>query len=136
MDAIKLDEIECVVRGCNFLLRNITHEAFAFEKDKDDEPKYKYEDFTGIKDEDLFPYLLVNIGSGVSICCIRNRDDWERVGGTSMGGGTFWGLGRLLTGVSDFDELLAMAGKGSREGVDTLVKDIYGHGTLIIKSLI
>jgi len=28
MDAIKLDEIECVVRGSIFLLRNITHEAF------------------------------------------------------------------------------------------------------------
>ena len=43
-----------------------------------------------------------------------------------MGGGTFWGLGRLLTGVSNFDELLDLAEQGSREGVDTLVKDIYG----------
>jgi type II pantothenate kinase len=81
-----------------------------------------------MKDEDLFPYLLVNIGSGVSICCIKNRNEWQRVGGTSMGGGTFWGLGRLLTGVSNFDELLALAGTGRREGVDTLVKDIYGNG--------
>lgn len=34
--------------------------------------------------------------------------------------------GRLLTGVSNFDELLDLAEQGSREGVDTLVKDIYG----------
>ena len=42
---------------------------------------------------DTFPYLLVNIGSGVSIICIKNETEWERVGGTAMGGGTFWGLG-------------------------------------------
>ena len=43
-----------------------------------------------------------------------------------MGGGTFWGLGRLLTGVSNFDELLDLAEQGDRDGVDILVKDIYG----------
>jgi len=55
MEAIKLDEIECVVRGCNFLMRNITHEAFSFEKDKDDLPKYDYQDFTGMKDRVFQP---------------------------------------------------------------------------------
>lgn len=128
-EAVKLDEIACVVKGCNFLLRNIPHEAFSFEKKDDTEPKFSYEDFTGGgNDENLFPYLLVNIGSGVSICCIRSADEWERVGGTSMGGGTFWGLGRLLTGKDSFDDILELAEKGSRSGVDTVVRDIYGGG--------
>ena len=63
----------------------------------------------------------------MSILKIFFRNEWERVGGTSMGGGTFWGLGRLLTGCSNFDDLLTLAGKGKRDRVDTLVKDIYGH---------
>ena len=117
-----MDEIECVVRGCNFLLSHIPDEAFSFQKEDDDFKRV----FHPNSKTGEFPYLLVNIGSGVSIICITAAGEWERVGGTAMGGGTFWGLGRLLTGVSNFDELLAMAEEGSREGVDTLVKDIYG----------
>ena len=30
----------------------------------------------------------------------------QRIGGTATGGGTFWGLGRLLTGENGFDNLL------------------------------
>ena len=41
--------------------------------------------------------------------------------------------GRLLTGVSNFDELLDLAEQGSREGVDTLVKDIYGQEITFIR---
>ena len=32
VEAQKLDEIECVVRGCNFLLNHIPDEAFSFEE--------------------------------------------------------------------------------------------------------
>lgn len=123
----KMDEIECVVRGCNFLLNHIPDEAFSFQKEEDDFKRV----FHPNSKTGEFPYLLVNIGSGVSIICIHGNGKWERVGGTAMGGGTFWGLGRLLTGVANFDELLAMAEAGSREGVDTLVKDIYGFGLIL-----
>ena len=53
---------------------------------------------------DTYPYLLVTIGSGVSILMVESESKFERIGGTATGGGTFWGLGRLLTGatVSDF----------------------------------
>ena len=47
-------------------------------------------------------------------------------GGTATGGGTFWGLGRLLTKAKGFDELLEMATHGDFRKVDMLVKDIYG----------
>lgn len=175
----KEDEIECLIYGCNFLLKNIPDEAFIYLRHGN--PDYK---FQGV-DQDVFPYLLVNIGSGVSLvkvcylvlagwktclypkismdtlCIIKivlslhllcplllilasflllfspglclkvSRSDssgcpitcgyvawsqkenhhdgdslflqvesdtkFERIGGTSTGGGTFWGLGCLLT---------------------------------------
>lgn len=50
-----------------------------------------------------FPCLLVNIGSGVSIIKIDDYGKFERISGTSLGGGTLWGLLSLLTGAKSFD---------------------------------
>lgn len=75
---------------------------------------------------DVYPYLLVNIGSGVSMIKVSGPRQFERVGGTHLGGGTFWGLMSLLTGAATFDDMLAMADRGDNAGVDMLVGDIYG----------
>ena len=58
----KEDEMECLIRGCNFLLRNISNEVFEFHREQ--KPPYVFQD---LDHSELFPYLLVNIGSGVSI---------------------------------------------------------------------
>jgi type II pantothenate kinase len=50
-----------------------------------------------------FPFLLVNIGSGVSIIKVDDYGKFERISGTSLGGGTLWGLLSLLTGARSFD---------------------------------
>ncbi|XP_069467424.1 pantothenate kinase 1 isoform X3 [Ambystoma mexicanum] len=70
--------------------------------------------------------LLVNIGSGVSILAVYSKDNYKRVTGTSLGGGTFLGLCCLLTGCETFEEALTMAAEGDSTNVDKLVKDIYG----------
>lgn len=57
----KEDEMSCLIDGCNFLLKNIPDEAFLYQRHA--EPTYK---FQGVS-RDIFPYLLVNIGSGVSL---------------------------------------------------------------------
>ncbi|KAF4530262.1 hypothetical protein B566_EDAN007303 [Ephemera danica] len=57
---------------------------------------------------------------------VESEDTYERIGGTATGGGTFWGLGSLLTSAKGFDELLALAEKGDHRNIDMLVKDIYG----------
>jgi len=75
-----------------------------------------------------YPYLLVNIGSGVSILKVKSTNDYERVSGSSMGGGTYWGLCRLLTNAATFEEVLDIAEKGDASEIDMLVKDIYGGG--------
>lgn len=77
---------------------------------------------------DIYPYLLVNIGSGVSMIKVSGPRKYERIGGTSLGGGTLWGLLSLITGARNFDDMLAMAEKGDNTAVDMLVGDIYGTG--------
>lgn len=72
------------------------------------------------------PCLLVNIGSGVSIIKVDEDGKYERVSGTSLGGGTLWGLLSLLTDAESFDEMLEMASRGDNGTVDMLVSDVYG----------
>ncbi|KAG2459263.1 PANK4 kinase, partial [Polypterus senegalus] len=118
----KEDEMSCLIKGCNFVLKNIPHEAFVYVKHAD--PEFRFQ----TTQPDIFPYLLVNIGSGVSIVKVESEDKFERIGGSSIGGGTFWGLGALLTNTKRFDELLQLASRGQHASVDMLVKDIYGGG--------
>ncbi|GIL89535.1 hypothetical protein Vretimale_1901 [Volvox reticuliferus] len=115
----KEDEMACLVSGCNFLLKAIHHEAFIYEAGTS----------TFIptnEDSDLYPYLLVNIGSGVSMVKVSGDNDFERVSGSSIGGGTYWGLCRLLTQRTNFDEMLELSMQGDNSSIDMLVGDIYG----------
>jgi type II pantothenate kinase len=69
-------------------------------------------------------YLLINIGTGTSIYLIKARE-YTRILGSGIGGGTFLGLGKLLTGETGFSELVSLARKGEAAAADLLVKDIY-----------
>ena len=101
------------------------------------------------------PFLVVNVGSGVSILLVdpstrakaknfRKGGDrgnvkrrkgganvttqppqWRRVGGSSLGGATFLGLCRALGCASNFEEALKLAAEGDSKTVDLLVGDIY-----------
>src|SRR4051812_40302683 len=87
---------------------NVYEEVFTYNADT------KQKTFLSNMSEAFFPFLLVNIGrfvchclfivgaynqnnSGVSILRVDSYGQYERVSGTSVGGGTFWGLCRLLT---------------------------------------
>lgn len=114
----KEDEMNCLVAGANFLLKAIRHEAFTHMEG--------HKEFVQIDQNDLFPYLLVNIGSGVSIIKVDGDGQFQRISGTNVGGGTYWGLGRLLTKCKSFDELLELSQRGDNRNIDMLVGDIYG----------
>nr|XP_007153743.1 hypothetical protein PHAVU_003G061300g [Phaseolus vulgaris]ESW25737.1 hypothetical protein PHAVU_003G061300g [Phaseolus vulgaris] len=114
----KEDEMDCLVAGANFLLEVVHQEAFTYMGDQ--------KQFVQIDKNDLYPYLLVNIGSGVGMIKVEGEGKFERVSGTSIGGGTFWGLGKLLTKCKSFDELLELSYRGNNRQVDMLVGDIYG----------
>lgn len=70
--------------------------------------------------------MLVTVGSGVSVMKVNSPTDFERVGGTALGGGSFWGLCKLLTNIGDFDELMEIIKGGDPTKTDLLVGDIYG----------
>jgi type II pantothenate kinase len=73
------------------------------------------------------PFLLVNIGTGTSWHVV-NGEKQERILGSGLGGGTFTGLGSLLSSAKDVRLLSMLANEGQKGNVDVLVKDIYDGG--------
>lgn len=115
-------------QGLDFFITEIPRGVFTYN---DSDPMHFEEPRA-----DIYPYLLVNIGSGVSMIKVSGRRKFERIGGTSLGGGTLWGLLSLLTGARTFDDMLKMAEIGDNGAVDMLVGDIYGtdYGKIGLKS--
>jgi len=75
-----------------------------------------------------YPYVVCNIGSGVSVLVVRSHNDFKRVSGSSIGGGFFQGLCSLLCKCDTFEEAIELAARGDNKNVDKLVRDIYGKG--------
>ncbi|KAM0719435.1 hypothetical protein Q7P37_005340 [Cladosporium fusiforme] len=123
VDVLQEDEMECLIKGLDFFITEIPQEVFTYH-DNDIENPMHYQEARS----DIYPYLLVNIGSGVSMIKVSGPSQYQRIGGTSLGGGTLWGLLSLLTGARTFDDMLAMADSGDNSSVDLLVGDIYGEG--------
>ena len=119
------DELAALAKGLDFLLDHARAEVYTYER----------VDFRTLRGElttcdqtreGRFPYLVVNIGSGVSILKVQGPTQIERVSGTSLGGGTYFGLCSLLTKCTSFAQLLAMCEHGDPTAVDMTVGDIYG----------
>lgn len=120
VDVHQEDEMQCLIVGLDFFINEIPGEVFVYGGE---EQPIKCHD-----DPVQYPYLLVNIGSGVSMIKVSGPENYERIGGSSLGGGTLWGLLSLLTGAKSFDEMLNLSTKGDNTKVDMLVGDIYGAG--------
>ena len=82
-----------------------------------------------------YPYMLVTIGTGVSVLRVDGPRKHERVSGSTVGGGTFWGLMRLLTDVENFEDAMKLAEKGDPTKVDMMVGDIYGKNSDALEKL-
>lgn len=157
VEVLREDEMDCLIEGLKFITL-IPDEVYYFS----DELIYHHSHLSHVDkhNDDLeqlerpsanppqygvifesnptpqLPCLLVNIGSGVSIIKVDEEGKFERVSGTSLGGGTLWGLLSLLTPATSFDEMLALSEQGDNSTVDMLVGDIYGqdYGRLGLKS--
>jgi type II pantothenate kinase len=124
IDVEPLGEMEMIVNGLNFLMeRDLSNEVYTVD------PTTKEKTF-GILDhikDSCFPYLLVNIGSGVSILKVNSHDSFERISGSTLGGGTFWALCRLLAKTDTYEQAQELSAKGDAKNVDLFVGDIYGY---------
>jgi type II pantothenate kinase len=119
VDFRREDEMECLIEGLKFitlipdevyffsdeLIHSVSHPGnlgpTELERPSPNPPKYSVS-FESHPSPQL-PCLLVNIGSGVSIIRVDEDGSFERVSGTSLGGGTLWGLLSLLTPATTFD---------------------------------
>lgn len=126
VEVTREDEMECLIEGLKFitlipdevyyfsdeLIQSVSHPpnpkvtpsagaAGTLERPSPDPPKYAVTFETNPTPQ--LPCLLVNIGSGVSIIKVDEDGEFERVSGTSLGGGTLWGLLSLLTPATTFD---------------------------------
>ncbi|RFU77199.1 pantothenate kinase [Trichoderma arundinaceum] len=128
VEVLREDEMACLIAGLDFFITEIPREVFTYSET---DPMH----FVSPR-EIIYPYLLVNIGSGVSMLKVTGPRSFQRVGGTSLGGGTLWGLLSLLTGARSFDDMLAEAEHGDNTKVDMMVGDIYGadYGKIGLKS--
>lgn len=115
------DEMDCLIKGLDFFIHEIPNEIFTYNDAEGEEAITPSQQVNSI-----YPYMLVNIGSGVSILKVESANSFSRVGGSSLGGGTLWGLLSLITGAKSFDEMLSWAHRGDNSNVDMLVGDIYG----------
>ena len=129
----QLEEMESLIKGLDFFIHQVHDEVFTYN-DQDgmqiipkvtiDNNKCQNEKYEN--NDKIYPYLLVNIGSGVSILKVEKPNVFTRVGGSSLGGGTLWGLLSLITGAQSYDQMLTWAQEGDNTQVDMLVGDIYG----------
>ncbi|CAI5455472.1 unnamed protein product [Caenorhabditis angaria] len=115
------DVFECIGRGTTFLLQNIEAEAYTYSFQIDKEYEFKT-----LNPVTIFPYILVNIRTGVSIIRVDSENEFKRIGGSSIGGGSFLGLSNLLMSEEDLEKIMAMAEVGDPSEFDKLISDVYG----------
>ncbi|CAJ1009881.1 putative Endonuclease/Exonuclease/phosphatase family/AMP-binding enzyme/Fumble [Leishmania naiffi] len=122
-------EMDAVVKGLNLVLRIAPESVFTVDSITGvHHPHQLVSSGDGFSP---FPYLLINIGSGVSfIKCTGADGSHVRVGGSPIGGATFWGLIRTMTNLTSWEEvieIMRLDGPGDNKNIDLLVGDIYGY---------
>ena len=136
----KHDEISSLVNGMSFVLNFAKDSSYTYREgegkqmanqdSQSQNPQSIESSHVQIGHSGSKHKLLVSIGSGVSMIKVNmETGKFERVSGTMIGGGTLIGLSNLMTGITDFDEIIKESMKGNNQEVDMLVQDIYGESS-------
>lgn len=97
--------MDAVVKGLNLIIQIAQNSIFTVEPNTITHLPHHLYDKAG--NFAPFPYLIINIGSGISfIKCTGADGSHVRVGGSPIGGATFWGLTRTMTSLTSWDEVV------------------------------
>ncbi|KAF4672354.1 hypothetical protein FOL47_000662 [Perkinsus chesapeaki] len=124
-DIIKVDEMDSLVSGLSLLL-NTDGSLFRYNIKHKRRQVIDTTDMHSVEGRGFFPFLLCNIGSGVSILKVEGPDKYRRVSGTSVGGGTVLGLGSLMFNAQSFEEIIELSRWGDARRADLSVGDLMG----------
>lgn len=132
MTTCKFDELDCLIKGIHFVYRQRPHSECYVWNQSD----LKCSEKIPVDFSDPYPYLCVNVGSGVSMLAVYSPDNYVRVNGTSLGGSTFLGLCCLLTGCRTYEEVHYKTVSSFEKYCAANLKCIYRmHCNIPIKSL-
>ncbi|SOV82616.1 pantothenate kinase, putative [Plasmodium sp. gorilla clade G3] len=113
------DEMNCIMNGIHTLFN--VDKAF-----------FKHETFLNVKvpvriTSSVHPFIIANIGSGISILKSNGYDSYQRIAGTAIGGGTLMGLAKIILDYISFEELIKCAeDKNKNVSFDLKMKHIIG----------
>ncbi|SCO69388.1 pantothenate kinase, putative [Plasmodium vivax] len=100
------DEMHCVMNGLYKLLsvkKSVVRYDLLIKKEVPVQVKLPYE-----------PFIIANIGSGISILLSNGHNKYRRIGGTAIGGGTLLGLAQMILQKVSFEELIRLAAPPGR----------------------
>ncbi|CUV07484.1 unnamed protein product [Cryptosporidium hominis] len=123
---VRFDEMKSIVNGCFELFGNLSTGNLQ-------QPHFysilKGETFLVRMDSHtrIFPSLVISVGSGVSIIRVENQNQFERVSGTRFGGGTVFGISKLL-GVENYGDLLKLYSSYERKNGQNLGESTHLSG--------
>lgn len=81
----KCDELDSLIRGVKFLNSiNPHNECYYFDitTNEDGENVFTKKNFNVVDESNFYPYIIVNIGSGVSILLVNSETSYKRIAGT------------------------------------------------------
>ncbi|KEG03125.1 pantothenate kinase, putative [Plasmodium vinckei vinckei] len=115
LEVCRKDEMQCVINGI-YKLFNVKKSIIKYDN------ILKAQVPIQIKSP-MYPFIVANIGSGISILKSDGYGTFQRIAGTSIGGGTAMGLATLLFGKITFDDLIKLSYKGNAN-LDLKIKNL------------
>ena len=81
LQLVKCDELHCLIQGIHFIDANFVGECYYLKfSDDSAEPEKVTYDFQSACP---YPFIVVNVGSGVSILAVRSSSEFERITGSA-----------------------------------------------------